>query len=298
MIKEYKKNHDTFNYLISTLKDSIKGWNYFVNWQKVYGNTRDIEIELNLMNYLIGKENIEEECKFLISKHPQVVKTIPVLLACRENKFQILSKENDNKYNKKEYSFNNLRMLTDDNVEDIVEFMEKSGILQIFKDKSIKNVVDYVFGIEVGLDSHGRKLRSGDAMENIVERYISELCKTYGYEYLKEATPNVIKKQWNIDVTIDKASRRFDFVINKNGKLYLIETNYYGTGGSKLKATAGEYKTLYDVSSKDGHEFIWITDGLGWKTASKPLEETFYHNKYILNLRMLECSILEKILNV
>ncbi|MDU2458719.1 type II restriction endonuclease [Clostridium sp.] len=298
MIKEYKKNEETFKYLISTLKDSIKGWDYFINWKKVYENVRELEIELNLMNYLIGKNNIEEECRYLIRKHPEVIRLIPILIASRDDEFKILSKIDVNKYSKKEYSFNKIESLTEDDIEKVVEFMRESGILVVFENKSIKNIVDYVFGIEVGLDSNGRKNRSGHAMEDIVEDYVSLLCDKYGYEYLKEATPNVIKTKWNIEVTVDKASRRFDFVINKNGKLYLIETNYYGGGGSKLKATAGEYKTLYDVATKDGHEFIWITDGLGWLTASKPLEETFYHNKYILNLHMLECSVLDEILKI
>lgn len=296
MIKEYKKDAETFKYLLSTLKDSIKGWDYFVNWKKVYENIREIEMELNLMNYLIGKENIEEECKFLLRKHPEIVKLIPILLACRDNEFQILSKEDINKYSKKKYTFKKMKEMTEEEIENVVEFMKQSGLLTVFKNKSIKNIVDYVFGIEVGLDSNGRKNRSGHAMEDIVEGYVSVLCNKYGFSYLKEATPNSIKKEWNIDITVDKASRRFDFVINKNRQLYLIETNYYGGGGSKLKATAGEYKTLYDVATKDGHEFIWITDGLGWITASRPLEETFYHNKYILNLDMIENSILEEII--
>lgn len=296
MLKEYKKNAETFNYLMSTLKDSIKGWDYFVNWGKVYENIKQIEIGLNLMNYLIGKDNIEEECKYLIGKYPEIIRLIPILLASRDSEFQILSKEDINKYSRKEYNFKKVKNLTKSDIENTVEFMKKSGILKVFQDKSIKNIVDYVFGVEVGLDSNGRKNRSGHAMEDIVEDYISVLCKKYKYEYLKEATPNAIKSKWNIDVTVDKASRRFDFAINKSGKLYLIETNYYGGGGSKLKATAGEYKALYDISSKDGHEFIWITDGKGWITARKPLEETFNHNKYIINLTMIENGMLDDII--
>lgn len=292
----YKKDKETFKYLLDTLKDSIKGWDYFVNWDKVNKNVKDIEIQLNILNYLIGKENIVEEAKFLITEHPGVVKAIPILLACRENNFQIISSDEENMVKSKLYMFKNTKQLSTEEVDNIVEFMEKSKILELFKNKTIKNVVDYVFGVEVGLDSNGRKNRSGHAMEDIVEKFVEKLCKENGFKYLKEATPKIIEKEWGYNVTVDKSARRFDFVINTGKKLYLIETNYYGGGGSKLKATAGEYKTLHDIASKDGHEFIWITDGKGWLTASRPLEETFNHNNYIVNLTMLENGILNEII--
>lgn len=292
----YEKNAETFDYLLSTLKDSIKGWDYFVNWDKVNSNVKDIEIQLNILNYLIGKENIQDEAKYLITKHPEVITTIPILVACREKNFQIISSDEINLFKSKNYMFDNYKNLTSEQIDDIIEFMSESKILGLFSSKAIKNVVDYVFGVEVGLDSNGRKNRSGHAMEDIVEKFVSRVCKERGFTYLKEATPSRIKSEWGYNVTVDKSARRFDFVINTGSNLYLIETNYYGGGGSKLKATAGEYKTLYDIATKDGHEFIWITDGKGWLTANRPLEETFYHNNYIMNLTMLENGLLNSIL--
>lgn len=293
---KYEKSSKTFDYLLSTLKDSIKGWDYFVNWDKVNTNVRDIEIQLNMLNYLIGKDNIKEEAKYLITKHPEVITAIPVLIASRDLRFQIISSDEESMFKSKEYAFDNYKNISNEDIENIVEFMDKSKILQLFSTKSIKNVVDYVMGVEVGLDSNGRKNRSGHSMEDLVEKFVAKLCDENGYKYLKEATPIHIKNEWGYDVTVDKSARRFDFVINTGSKLYLIETNYYGGGGSKLKATAGEYKTLYDVASEDGHEFIWVTDGKGWLTASRPLEETFNHNKYIVNLTMLEQGVLEEII--
>ena len=41
--------------------------------------------------------------------------------------------------------------------------LKKSGLLKIFKDKTVKNIVDYTIGIEVGLDSNGRKNRGGNS---------------------------------------------------------------------------------------------------------------------------------------
>lgn len=292
----YNKSDDTFNFLMSTLRESIKSWDYFVNWTKVNNNVRDVEINLNLMNYLINKENIEEEFRYLLGKHPDIIQTIPVLIASRDNKFEILYIESNDKLNSEIFDFKKKKNFTNEDIDKAVTFAKNAGIFDLFRNKTIKNLVDYVFGVEVGLDSNGRKNRTGTAMEDLVEKFIRSISNKYGFRYMLQATPTKIKSEWGYDVTVDRSERRFDFAVNTSKKLYLIETNFYGGGGSKLKATAGEYKTLYDVISNDGHEFIWITDGVGWHTANRPLEETFYHNKYILNLKMIEFGILEDIL--
>ncbi|TDT51286.1 type II restriction endonuclease [Fonticella tunisiensis] len=291
----YDKSSSTFEFLLDNLVDSIKGWNYFVNWSKVKENVKDIEIELNILNYLIGKENIREELKYLLRRNPEIIRAIPFLIASRDNKFEILNLGANNTFSLEIFDFNK-KFLKESDIENIINFIEKTGLMELFKDKTIKNLVDYVFGVEVGLDSNGRKNRSGTAMEDLIETFLKNICSKYGYEYFTQATPTKIKSEWGYNVTVDKSERRFDFAVNTGKKLFLIETNYYGGGGSKLKATAGEYKTLFDVLNGDGHEFIWITDGKGWLTASRPLQETFNHNKYILNLKMIELGILEEIL--
>ena len=129
-------------------------------------------------------------------------------------------------------------------------------------------------------------------MENIVEFFIDDLCKRNGFEYLKEATAEKIKQQWDFDVPVDKSSRRYDFVVRNGAELFIFETNFYGGGGSKLKSTAGEYRNLFDVLNGK-YKFIWITDGLGWKTTKRPLRETFNHNEYVFTLDMIEKGILD-----
>ncbi len=287
---------DVFKYLLSTLKDSIKGWDYFVNWSKAIGNIKDIEIELNILNYLVGKENIELEFKYLLGKHPQVYKLLPILIACREKSFNILNPQENKIFNYENFEFKKKNNVSDKEINKAVEFASNVGLLELFSNKTIKNVVDYVFGIEVGLDSNGRKNRSGTSMETLVELFINNLCVKHSFKYLTQATSTKIAQEWGINVTVDKSERRFDFAVNNGLSLYLIETNFYGGGGSKLKATAGEYKALYDFIKQDNHKFIWTTDGKGWDTAARPLEETFNHIDYILNLDMIEKSILEDII--
>lgn len=291
-----KDEKEVFSYLVNNLNNSIRYWDYFVNWEKVLGNTRVLEVDLNIMNYLIGKKDIEKEFAHLLKLHPQIIRLIPILLACRENNFKILTDLSYGNLKYEDFLFKNKTNLTDEEILKTVRFARETGLLKIFKNRIIKNVVDYTIGIEVGLDSNGRKNRGGTAMEKVVETHIKRICESRGFTYRKQATSEKVNCEWSLKLSVDKSSRRFDFAIYNGKKLYLIEANYYGGGGSKLKATAGEYKALYDFVSAEGHKFIWITDGLGWKTARRPLEETFNHIEYLLNLKMVTKGLLEDII--
>jgi type II restriction enzyme len=287
---------EVFQYLANTLNDSITYWDYFVNWEKVLGNTRDLEIDLNILNYLVGKDDVEKEFKILLTRHPSLTRLIPILLACRESNFQILTSFASGDLHYEQFAFDGT-LQVDDHAEKACRFARETGLLDLFKNKRIKSVPDYVLGVEVGLDSNGRKNRGGTAMESIVESILAPICGKSGLVFLKQATADTVRNEWGISVPVDKTSRRFDFAVKHNDTLYLIETNYYRGGGSKLKATAGEYKSLYDLLSSSRHKLIWITDGLGWKSTLRPLEETFNHLDCVLNLKMVTMGVLECILN-
>ncbi len=279
-----------FNNLITTFKSSIKTWDYFVNWKKVFANSSDLEITLNKLNYLLGKENLKDEFKKLYSSNPDIVKALPVLLAVRENKLEVFDKVTKNS---EFFDFSG----TDKDSEKYYEFLEKSGLARLFQKDGVKNLVDYVMGVEVGLDSNGRKNRGGSLMEEIVESFISELCNKNGFEYLSQARATAIKSKWGVDIKVDKSERSFDFAVfnPKNKKVKLFEVNFYNGGGSKLKAVCGEFKSLYTELKEQNIDFIWITDGLGWFTTKRPLEETYNRNEYVFNLNMLEAGILDKL---
>jgi len=296
----YKKlglsnDKDVFNHLISTLKKSNTTWDYFVNWAKVFGGIKSIEVDLNILNYLIGKDNFDAEMKFLLEKHPSIVKVIPILIACRESSFEILTDFTKGKLLFESFSFSEKSALSSLEISKTTSFMKSSGLANLFTGKKIKNVIDYVTGVEVGLDSNGRKNRGGTTMEDIIEVFVKDMCKKNKYHYVREATAGKIKDTFGLNVPVDKSSRRYDFVIHNGKSLYLIETNFYGGGGSKLKSTAGEYKSLQDYLRKSGHPFIWITDGLGWKTTIRPLEEAFNHIDFVFNLSFVESGVLEHI---
>lgn len=289
-----KSDDELFEKITKSFKEKITRWDYFVNWDKVIINVKLFEKELNLLNYLIGKVNLEKEAFDLLKKYPEAIKAIPTLLAVREMSVDILIDSKNFKYKhidffQKEYS--------DFEIMDIVEFLIKTGLGKLVRDKSIKNFVDYATGVEVGLDSNGRKNRGGTLMEGLVEEFVSDTCKKIGIEYIAQANANSIKAKWGITIKVDKSSRNLDFAINKNGKLFFIECNFYGGGGSKLKSTATEYIEMNRYWNNQGIEFIWITDGAGWQSTLKPLREYFDKADYLINLDLLKSEVIFKILS-
>lgn len=288
-----------FQKLITTFQESIFTWDYFTDFKKAKENITKIDRELNLLNSLIGKDDIEKEFIDLVKEYPKVRAVLPILIAVRKAKLKetpiisnitTLIPENKVDVFYGEYS--------DKNEKELRIFFNESGLKDIFKNKNIKNIVDYVFGVEVGMDTNGRKNRTGDLMENIVKKFLEDFCnKNNDFSFIKQATKDKIKLNFDYDIIIDKNSRRFDFALfNKiNKKIFLIEVNFYSGGGSKLKATAGEYQKLEDFLIYQKIDLIWITDGKGWISSKKSLEETYESNKYILNLNMLKDGVLNDI---
>ena len=128
--------------------------------------------------------------------------------------------------------------------------------------------------------------------------YIEKECKKLGLQYIEQASKKKIQKKWGIQTPVDKSSRRYDFAIKKENKVVLVETNFYTTGGSKLKSVAEEYISLNNLlKDKDSVEaFIWITDGKGWQTAKRPLRETFDKIDYLFTTKLIEKVALEEVL--
>lgn len=279
----------SFNSIIESIKEGLSTYDYFVDFKKVFSKVDHIELKLNTLNYLIGKDNFDEAFKVLLEEHPNIITVIPVLLAVRENNIQVLDEV------MKSYNFNHY----DPNV-DYIEFIRKTGLIDLFYDKRIKNLVDYVTGVEVGLDTNGRKNRSGKMMSQIV---LKNLQSIQGIKILEEANTSKIYKEFGIDIsnTIKdtKSNKRFDFVVKDNtGHIYLIETNYYGTSGSKLNETSRSYSKLAkDIKEIDNVSFIWITDGKGWLSTKKNLNEAYNDIDHLYTLYDLENKTLHKLFN-
>lgn len=277
-----------FKEWLSKFKYSISGYNYYIDFEKVYRNVDSIKIELNILNSLIGSKNIEKDFEQLIKKYPEVLKCIPTLLAVRQS--EIYAQDEDGEYM---YNFNELNY----DIEQYKVFMRKTGLFELLQHHIINNLVDYCLGIETGLDSNGRKNRGGHQMEDLVESYIK---RAGVQEYYKEMYLTDIEKKWNVDLSAISANgtstKRFDFVVKSNNMIYLIETNFYGGngGGSKLNETARSYKMLsQEADLIDGVTFVWITDGTAWRSARRNLEETFNVMNNIYSIDDLEHDIMD-----
>lgn len=275
-----------FDKWLSKFKKSISNYTYYVDFEKIYKNVDKVKVELNILNSLIGSKNIEKEFEQILLKYPETLECIPLLLAVRSREIFVKDEINEYlfKFDKMVYS-----------VKDYIRFMNESGLFDLLQNHIINNLYDYVLGIEVGLDSNGRKNRGGHLMEDLVESYIK---KAGIKEYYKEMYLNEIEEKWNLDLSAmsgdNVSTKRFDFVIKTDKQVYVIETNFYSSGGSKLNETARSYKMLAEESQKvKGVTFIWFTDGLGWLGAKKNLEETFNVLETIYNINDLENGILE-----
>lgn len=281
-----------FNEWLSGMRDTIATWNYYTDFEKAYSNVNKIKVELNILNSLIGSKNIEDDFKNLLNDYPKILKIIPILIAKREKRIKIIDASGDF-----EYSFSNMNY----SIDDYCKFMRNSGIFDLLENRVIGSLIDYVTGVEVGMDSNGRKNRTGDAMEDLVESFIVKAGFKKGIDYYKEIKKSIIEDLFNMDLgaisNSGKTEKRFDFAIIKNNCIYAIECNFYSSQGSKLNETARSYKNLA-LESKEipGFKFIWFTDGIGWNTAKHNLEETFDTFEDIYNIKDLENGILNKII--
>lgn len=280
-----------FNDWINKFKTSISDYTYYVDFEKIYKNVDKVKVELNILNSLIGSKNIEEEFQNILIKYPETLECIPLLLAVRSREIFVKDEINEYlfKFDKMVYS-----------IKDYIKFMRESGLFDLLQNHIINNLYDYVLGIEVGLDSNGRKNRGGHLMENLVESYIIKAGYKKDINYFKEMYLKDIEKKWNLDLSEmsghNISTKRFDFVIKTDKQVYVIETNFYSSGGSKLNETARSYKMLAQESKKvDGVTFIWFTDGTGWISARKNLEETFNELETMYNIDDLDNGILENL---
>ena len=260
-----------FHTWLSNFRYSIADFGYYIDFNKVYNNVESIKIELNILNSLIGSKNIETDFENLIKKYPETLKCIPILLAVRE--YEIFAGENGDV---KLYTFNKQI----NTIEDYKLFMRKTDLFELLSNHIINNLYDYVTGVETGLDSNGRKNRGGHQMEDLVESYIQKAGFKRDVNYFKEMYVSEVSRKWNIDLSAvsnqGKMEKRWDFVVKTDNCIYLIETNFYGSGGSKLNETARSYKTIAtEMKNVKGAKFVWFTDGAGWKSAARNLEETF-----------------------
>lgn len=272
---------------LGTFKDNISDYKYYINFDKVYKNVEENKVEFNMLNSLLGSKNIEEDFINLVTKYPEVLKCIPILLAVRNMEIPAMDEEGAFIYNFKKMN---------QSLEQYIVFMNKTGLFDLLANRGVTNIIDFVLGVETGLDSNGRKNRGGHLMEDLIEGYL----KSEGVEYYKEMYLKDVEEKWGVNLSSlsnnGKSAKRFDFVVKTKNMIYGIETNFYTSGGSKLNETARSYKMIAEESKNiEGFKFVWFTDGKGWTSAKKNLEETFDVLDSMYNINDVENGVMNKL---
>ena len=286
-----------FNAWLSGFLDSIADYGYYIDFEKVHRNVDNIKVELNILNSLIGSKNIEADFENLMRKYPEVLKCIPLLLAVRANEIYCQDENGGHLF---QFDFGKYPPNSHAHYERYKYFMRETGLFDLLENHIVNNLVDYATGVETGLDSNGRKNRGGHLMEDLVESFIQKAGFVKGVNYFKEMYIHQITDKWNIDLSAisnqGKMEKRFDFVVKTPNMIYGIETNFYGSGGSKLNETARSYKTLaWETEEIDGFTFVWFIDGKGWTSARNNLEETFDVMQHIYNIKDLEDGVISEV---
>ncbi len=280
-----------FDEWLGGFRKSIASYEYYTDFEKVHRNVEKIKIELNILNSLIGSKNIEKDFIDIVTRYPETLKCIPILLAVRANEIYAVDSEGEYTYSFKKMNYS---------AEEYSLFMRKTGLFTLLEEHIVNNLYDYVTGVETGLDSNGRKNRGGHLMEDLVESYIIKSGFTKEENYYKEMYIHEIESKWNVDLSEisnqGKMEKRFDYVIKTDSQIYLIETNFYASSGSKLNETARSYKTIAsEVERIDGVTFVWFTDGDGWKKAKRNLQETFDIMEHIYNIDDMSNGVMGRV---
>ncbi len=261
-------NSRRFEDWLETFRASINTYDYYTDFKKVRENVYALRIEISTLNALLYSDDVESDFEHILIDYPKCLKVIPLLLAVRKN--ELYCQDENGAFN---YKFDNANQ----SIAQYKYFMRQTGLFDLLENHIISNLYDYLTGVEVGLDSNGRKNRGGHQMENLVEKFLRQA----GVEYRKE-----------IYLTDIFQNKRWDFVVETADKIFALETNFYTDGGSKLNETARSYKLIAEEAENiDGFKFIWITDGEGWRKAKQNLRETFLVLRDLYNITDLENGI-------
>lgn len=266
-----KRQHtqNDFQLFMSQLLETNADLSFYTDFNKCYENVKAVSIKLNQLNYLIGKTDIDTSVRELWEENSSVFEVLGILIATRDRDAK---KVIDNE--------GRIHLLTDyfKAPESVIEYIKGTGLEKIFTSKHISNLIDYVFGVEVGLDTNARKNRSGHIMEKRIEQILIKAELSFDSEVYSTSLDGIHQ-------ALGEDTKRFDFAIHANDKTYLLEVNFYSSGGSKLNEVARAYTELAPkINSVPGYEFVWITDGIGWNSAKSKLEEAFYAIPNIYNL--------------
>ena len=121
-----------FTKWLSSFRDSIATYSYYVDFEKIYDNVENIKIELNILNSLIGSKNIKSDFEKILEKYPETLKCIPILLAVRNSEIAVSDEKG---------TFNFDFASQTQKISDYADFMEKSGLFDLLQNKHSEQIL-------------------------------------------------------------------------------------------------------------------------------------------------------------
>lgn len=265
--EQVQKELEFEQFLDAMISSNIKLYDY-VDWNKVNSKVLNYQYDLSVFDNLHSKT--ESELKDKIHKYwfdnLGSFKKFYILLAGRESNSFLLKK---NSYSFKDYEFKN--------TNDVMVFLKESNLINLFIGNKKIDFNSYFQGIEVGLDSNARKNRSGKIMENniayILEKNNIEFERNFPVDIIKDAKGN---------------KKYFDFKFSKNNKTYYLECNFFNSSGSKINEVAKSYNLINKIMKEKGMNFVWVTDGAGWKKTKSTLRTVFFEIENLFSIELFQ----------
>lgn len=292
---------------VDNLVETNRGFEFYVNWTNAE-NYKNFEIELNAMNVLVKCENIKLKFFELAQKMPTFIATFPLLFALSKNERKdVWNGKNDllvvneqlggSDNLKYTFEIENLKKgLTDIQISQYYVLFERIGLKHLFENLLENSVIDYVIGVLVGLDTHGRKNRGGTAFENACEPIIFEICTHYGVNLISQE-PFKILRDYGFEISEDIANRKADFILVKDKKVLNIEVDYFFRGGSKPEEIIDSYINRQNDLAKLNIGFALLTDGMCWDNKSKhQLQKGFRNLDNLMSYHLAKTGMLKEVI--
>ena len=288
----FKSHQEIRDAFCGSLLATNRTYDFFVNWKKVQSNIEKFKIEIGILSTLTRSKSFEKELEAILLEYPKTAQVLPLLIAMRDARFDVL----ENLENASVYTFDFSQKLTKNSAQKILDFVKQSGIASSLFTQ-IKVLHDYLYGVEVGLDSNARKNRSGSFMENIIGQSLDEIRQSVkNVEIFPKGTFRNLATKHGLPIPHSLRDRTPDFSIRRGNQLLSIEVNFYSGQGSKPQEIVDAYINRQRELKRSGWEFIWITDGNGWRKGQNQISKAIEQMDFVMNISFVKKGFLKHVI--
>lgn len=272
-----KNIDEKYNVFIKTLSTTNIKLEEYTSWKKINKEMDKNRWYCNQLNFFLSINEKDFKLKFskYFNESEESFKMLPLLLSNKKEHFNYLIN-------------NQIRTFNIKNKSDVYIFIRESGLLEnIFINESCKDIYSYCFGVEVGIDNNSLKNKSGkwasDILLKILEdNNIEEIKKEVYIKDILNLPNNKLGEFQN---------KKFDFVFKYKNVTYLVELNYFNSGGSKINSESDRFIELNNkiIESKIPNiKLLYVTDGLGWLKHKEKLKMVLKNIGHCYNFQLLK----------